>query len=42
MKAISRMLIATVLAVAGLFVSSGTSHAALDNELTLVDGQVGR
>ncbi|MCV7282708.1 MspA family porin [Mycolicibacterium flavescens] len=43
MKVISRMLIAMVLsvaaAVASLFVSSGTSHAGLDNELSLVDGQ---
>ncbi len=39
MKAISRMLIAMVVAIAGLFVSTGTSHAGLDNELSLVDGQ---
>ena len=43
MKAISRVLTALVLAVAGaiasLFVSTGTSHAGLDNELSLVDGQ---
>jgi hypothetical protein len=39
MKAISRMLIAMVMAVAGLFVGTGTSHAGLDNELSLVDGQ---
>ncbi|ULE31281.1 MspA family porin [Mycobacterium sp. IDR2000157661] len=43
MKAISRALLALVLAVAGaaasLFVSTGTSHAGLDNELSLVDGQ---
>ncbi|ULE31280.1 MspA family porin [Mycobacterium sp. IDR2000157661] len=43
MKAISRVLLALVLAVAGaaasLFVSTGTSHAGLDNELSLVDGQ---
>jgi hypothetical protein len=43
MKAISRVLIAMVLAIAGaaasLFVSTGTSHAGLDNELSLVDGQ---
>jgi hypothetical protein len=39
MKAISRVLIAMVAAVAALFVSTGTSHAALDNELSLVDGQ---
>ena len=39
MKAISRVLIAMVAAIAGLFVSTGTSHAGLDNELSLVDGQ---
>jgi len=39
MKAISRVLIAMVAAVAALFVSTGTSHAGLDNELSLVDGQ---
>ena len=39
MKAISRVLIAMVVAVAALFVSTGTSHAGLDNELSLVDGQ---
>jgi hypothetical protein len=39
MKAISRVLIAMVLAVASLFVSTGTSHAGLDNELSLVDGK---
>ena len=39
MKAISRVLIAMVRAVAALFVSTGTSHAGLDNELSLVDGQ---
>src|SRR5438874_3980622 len=43
MKAISRVLIATVIAIfaaiASLFVSTGTSHAGLDNELSLVDGQ---
>ena len=38
MKAISRVLIAMVAAVAALFVSTGTSHAGLDNELSLVDG----
>jgi hypothetical protein len=38
MKAISRVLIAVLAAVAALFVSSGTSHAGLDNELSLVDG----
>jgi hypothetical protein len=43
MKAIGRVLIATVIAISGaiasLFVSTGTSHAGLDNELSLVDGQ---
>ncbi len=39
MKAISRVLIAMVVAIASLFVSTGTSHAGLDNELSLVDGQ---
>jgi hypothetical protein len=43
MKAISRVLMALVLSIAGaaasLFVSTGTSHAGLDNELSLVDGQ---
>ncbi|MCK0172821.1 MspA family porin [Mycolicibacterium sp. F2034L] len=39
MKAISRVLIALVAAIAALFTSTGTSHAGLDNELSLVDGQ---
>ena len=39
MKAISRVLIAMVAAIAGLFVSTGTSNAGLDNELSLLDGQ---
>ena len=39
MKPVSRVLIAMVAAVAALFVSTGTSHAGLDNELSLVDGQ---
>src|ERR1700741_2211657 len=39
MKAISRVLIAMVIAIAALFVGTGTSHAGLDNELSLVDGQ---
>jgi hypothetical protein len=34
-----RVLIAMVVAVASLFVSTGTSHAGLDNELSLVDGK---
>ena len=39
MKTVSRVLIALVAAIAALFVSTGTSHAGLDNELSLVDGQ---
>ena len=39
MKAFSRVLVAMVAAIAALFVSTGTSHAGLDNELSLVDGQ---
>jgi hypothetical protein len=39
MKAIGRMLVVMVMAIAGLLVGSGTSHAGLDNELSLVDGQ---
>ncbi len=39
MKAIGRVLVVSVAAVAALFVSTGTSHAGLDNELSLVDGQ---
>src|SRR5262245_3906980 len=39
MKAISRVLVAMVAALSALFVSTGTSHAGLDNELSLVDGQ---
>ena len=38
MKAISRVLIALVAAIAGLFASTGTSNAGLDNELSLLDG----
>ncbi|MDX1870730.1 MspA family porin [Mycolicibacterium sp. 120266] len=43
MKAFSRVLLAMVTIAAGafasLFVSAGTSHAGLDNELSLVDGK---
>jgi len=39
MKAFSRVLVAMMAALAALFVSTGTSHAGLDNELSLVDGQ---
>jgi len=36
---IARGTIAAVVALSALFVSTGTSHAALDNEMSLVDGQ---
>ena len=39
MKVFGRVLVALIAAVAALFVGSGTSHAGLDNELSLVDGQ---
>ena len=39
MKAISRVLVALVAAIAALFASTGTSNAGLDNELSLVDGK---
>jgi MspA len=39
MNAITRVLVVLVTATAALFASSGTSHAGLDNELSLVDGQ---
>ena len=39
MKTISRVLIAMIAAIASLFVSTGTSNAGLDNELSLVDGK---
>ena len=39
MKVFGRVLLAMVAALAALFVSTGTSHAGLDNELSLVDGQ---
>jgi hypothetical protein len=38
MKLIGRLLVALVAVLAALFVSTGTSHAGLDNELSLVDG----
>jgi hypothetical protein len=38
MKAIGRVLVAMIAAVAALFVGTGTSHAGLDNQLSLVDG----
>jgi hypothetical protein len=39
MKAIGRMFVAMVIAVTAAFSSRATAHAALDNELSLVDGQ---
>jgi hypothetical protein len=39
MKVASRVLVALIATVAALFASTGTSHAGLDNELSLVDGQ---
>jgi hypothetical protein len=38
-RVLSAMVLAISLAVASLFVSSGTSHAGLDNELSLIDGR---
>ncbi len=39
MKTLIRVLAALGMGVAALFVGTGTSHAGLDNELSLVDGQ---
>ena len=39
MKVFSLVLVAMIAAIAALFVGTGTSHAGLDNELSLVDGQ---
>ena len=39
MKNVGRLLVALIAAMAALFVGSGTSHAGLDNELSLVDGK---
>ena len=39
MKVIGRVLVALIAALAALFVSPGTSHAGLDNELNVVDGK---
>ena len=39
MKTISRILIVMIASIAALFVSTGTSNAGLDNELSVVDGQ---
>src|ERR1700676_4961263 len=38
MKVIARVLVALVAALAALVVGAGTSHAGLDNELSVVDG----
>ncbi|HZA08847.1 MspA family porin [Mycobacterium sp.] len=39
MKDIGRVLVALVAALTALFVSTGTSHAGLDNEMRVVDGK---
>ena len=39
MKIVGRALVALLLAVAGLFVGAGSSQAALDNQMSLVDGK---
>ncbi|MGE3656134.1 MAG: porin, partial [Mycolicibacterium sp.] len=39
MRVVSRVLVAVAVAVAALFVGSGTAQAGLDDELSLVDGQ---
>jgi len=39
MKLIGRVLIVLLTALTALFVGAGTSHAGLDNELSLVDGK---
>ena len=39
MKIAGRVLVALLLAVAGLFVGAGSSQAALDNQMSLVDGK---
>ena len=38
MKKFGRVLVAMIASVAALFVGTGTSHAGLDNQLSLVDG----
>src|SRR5262249_12832796 len=38
MKVICRVLVALLAALGALFVGTGTAHAGLDNELSLVDG----
>jgi hypothetical protein len=39
MKVIGRVLVALIAALGMLFVGTGTSHAGLDNELSVVDGK---
>ena len=39
MKVIGRVLVALIAALGMLFVGAGTSHAGLDNELSVVDGK---
>jgi hypothetical protein len=39
MKVIGRVLVALIAALGALFVSTGTAHAGLDNELSVVDGK---
>ncbi|HUO37135.1 MAG TPA: MspA family porin, partial [Mycobacterium sp.] len=39
MKMMGRALVALGATVSALFVGQGTSHAGMDNQLTLVDGQ---
>jgi hypothetical protein len=39
MKVFGRLVVAMSAAITAVFVSTGTSHAGLDNELSLVDGQ---
>ena len=38
MQVIGRVLVALVVALAGLFVGSGTASAEMDNKMSLVDG----
>ncbi|HZQ34252.1 MAG TPA: MspA family porin [Mycobacterium sp.] len=39
MRIFGRVLVALIVALGALFVSTGTSHAGLDNELSVVDGK---
>lgn len=39
MKVMTRVLMSAVVSVAALFAGAGTSHAGMDNELSVVDGQ---